>query len=354
MITTLLLFLISLQAYSFDWQGHRGARGLYPENTIGAMKEALKYPVTTLELDVVISKDLEVVVSHQPWINPEICVSEKQNIFTLNYSDIVGIDCGSKFFARFPKQQKVSESKPRLLALIQETERTLKRLEGRVVAYSVEIKSSVDGEKQKLQPDYKTFSDLVVKILKDSLPVSRFMIQSFDWRVLNYIHEKHPEISLVALKKGSYKKETVLVGLDFVPKVFSPYYKDLSEQDMAYFHKMGMKVIPWTINTVKEIQDIKDMGVDGIITDYPQLIMEIDQKHCRGKKHLFQGKCITYPKHAIPSHLNPGWSCGPGYTIKRDSCIKIRVPTHSVLGADGKTWYCKKGYVRYRSKCKKL
>ena len=347
------LFLLVFQVHSFDWQGHRGARGLYPENTIGGMKEALKYPITTLELDVVISKDNEVIVSHEPWINPEICLSDKKNIYELTYAEISSIDCGSKIYPKFPKQQKVSESKPRLISLIQETERTLKTLNNREISYSVEIKSSPDQEKKKQQPRYEIFSDTVVKVLVESLPQSRFMIQSFDWRVLKYIHEKYPEIRLVALKEGRFKSEEIKNELGFLPFAFSPYFKDLSLNDVNYFKKLGVKVIPWTINKVSNIQKIKDLGVDGIITDYPQLIALIDQKTCPKKQHLFEGKCIKYPKHAKASHLNPGWVCEHGYTMKRLECVKIRVPTHGFLEADGKTWSCKNGYVPYRSKCQK-
>src|SRR5688500_18409587 len=107
----ILLFLLLISCHfvlAFDWQGHRGDRGLYTENTIGSMHEALKYAVTTLELDVVISKDHKVVVSHDPWLEPKICVTKKPlSIYQLNYDQIMKIDCGSKPHPDFPEQQKV-------------------------------------------------------------------------------------------------------------------------------------------------------------------------------------------------------------------------------------------------------
>lgn len=113
-----LLILISCclftTAAAFDWQGHRGARGLYPENTINGMKEAMRFPITTLELDVVISKDNAVVVSHEPWMNEEFCLDSKGqtvkdrevNFYTLTYEEIKTYDCGTKLHPRFPQQKK--------------------------------------------------------------------------------------------------------------------------------------------------------------------------------------------------------------------------------------------------------
>lgn len=356
----ILLLSISVSALAIDWQGHRGARGLYPENTIGAMEEALKYPVTTLELDVVVSKDQQVVVSHEPWMSDEICIDEKgkkvegkkHNLFKMTYDEIQKFDCGSVVHPRFTKQQKAVVGKPLLSNLIAATEPKLQKLDRRKIQYNIEIKSTVEDEKEGYQPDYKTFSDLVIKEIKSKLPVNRFTIQSFDWRVLKYIHAAYPDVRLVALLEGDINPDHVIKELGFHPYVFSPYFPGLTKKIIAEFHSKKIKVIPWTVNEVKDMEVLVDMGVDGIITDYPNLIQEVVSKKCGLAKHLFEGKCITIPAHAVSSLSAPGWDCEHGYIQKRISCVEITVPKNAHLTEDGKSWKCDDGFKRYRSSCK--
>lgn len=358
----LIIFTWSLSAWSFDWQGHRGARGLYPENTIGAMEEALKYPVTTLELDVVVSKDKQVVVSHEPWMSDEICQDpkgnrvsgKKHNLYKLNYDEIIKYDCGTPVHPRFPHQLKVSVGKPLLSKLIDSTEETLAKLNRKSVGYSIEIKSTIEDEKAGYQPNYKEFSDLVIKLINSKLKYDRYMIQSFDWRVLKYIHEKYPDVRLVALTEEKFEGAKVLKELGFKPTVFSPNYEDLKESDVKFFHSEGVKVIPWTVNDVKEMQKLRSMDVDGIITDYPNFISSVNEKLCSSSQNYFEGKCVEVPSHAYPSGQNPGWACKRGYIQKRSKCVKLVIPSHAVLKEDGKTWECKEGFERYRGTCKKI
>ena len=362
MIRLLLLALITQSAFAVDWQGHRGARGLYPENTVGAMEEALKYPVTTLELDVVLSKDQKVVVSHEPWMSDEICLDPKgkvvkgreHNLYKLNYEEIAKYDCGSKPHPRFPEQLKVTVGKPLLTTLFESTEPLLKKLNRANVTYNIEIKSLPEDEKDGFQPDVKTFSDIVVRTIKGYLPESRFTIQSFDWRVLKYIHEAFPDVRLVALMEGPIKPSETLKNLGFKPYVFSPYYKDLKAEHVDEFHQAGVKVIVWTVNEVPEMESLLKMKVDGIITDYPNLIEQAVAKHCRSGFNIFEGRCVKVPTHAIPSLDNPGWDCKPGYVQKRSSCTAIKVPKNAQLTSDGKNWECLPGYKRYRSVCQKI
>lgn len=353
--------LFSHAVLAFDWQGHRGARGLYPENTIGGMEEALKYPVTTLEMDVVLSKDNTIVVSHEPWMSSEICVNPKGkdildktfNLYQMNFSEIQAFDCGSRIHARFPKQKKVTTGKPSLGTLIDFTEKTLKHLNRQSVAYNIEIKSTPADENMGFQPDVKTFSDVVVTFLLNRLPVEKFSIQSFDWRVLQYIHKTYPQVRLVALVENTLTPEENLKELGFRPWIYSPDYKTLTKEQVSILKSLGIKVIPWTVNTIQEMNLLIEMKVDGIITDYPDLIPQVGSKKCGSKESLFEGKCVRLPQHALPSDKNPGWVCAPKYIQKRNRCIKIKLPPHSHLLDDGKTWECKPGYKRYRSTCRK-
>ena len=358
-----LLILISCYSFitfaAFDWQGHRGARGLYPENTINGMKEAMSFPITTLELDIVISKDNEVVVSHEPWMSEEICLDPKGktvkdrevNLYTLSYEEIKTYDCGTKPHPRFPQQKKVREFKPLLRDLISAVEPSKYK-------YNIEIKSTPEDEKSGFQPEYKEFTNLAIAQITKLLPVDRFTIQSFDWRVLKHVHKMYPQIALGALRETKYKAKDVLKELGFTPAVFSPDWEMLTSKDVKFFHSKKILVIPWTVNTIKDMEKLIFMRVDGIITDYPNLIMEIPQKiyllepECLANFNRFEGGCVKIPKHARASINNPGWVCNEGYMQKRNSCVKIKIPKNARLSEDGKTWVCNEGFKRYRYTCR--
>jgi glycerophosphoryl diester phosphodiesterase len=325
------------------------------------MKLALNYPVTTLEMDVVISKDLQVVVSHEPWMSEEICLDEKGhslqgkkiNLYRLTAGEIRTYDCGTKAHPRFALQKKVVEHKPLLKDLLSELEAIKKS------HYSIEIKSTIEEERDGFQPEYKKFSDLVMKEVLRILPLKRVMIQSFDWRVLTYLHGVYPELRLVALRETAYTPEGVLAELGFSPAVFSPDWTLLTAMDVAFFHQKKISVIPWTVNSVEAIHKMIAMGVDGIITDYPNLISEIPKESyefssaCQSGYNRFERKCVKIPRHAQPSAQNPGWVCGPHYQQKRNGCVKIQLPKHALFSEDGKTWICRPGYKRYRYRCQK-
>lgn len=355
-----LLIALPVMAQGFDWQGHRGARGLMPENTIESMKEALRYPVTTLELDVVISQDKKVVVSHEPWMNPVICrhpegksYKERElNLYKMDYSEILRFDCGSLPHPRFPDQKKMNVGKPTLSALLLEIESVLKN-ENRTVLYNIELKSDSADEKEGFQPKVAEFSDLVVAEIKSSLGEERFVLQSFDPRVLKYLHKKYPKIVLSHLTENKESPALVKKILGFTPQIFSPDHTLLTYEDIPLFHAQGMRVIPWTVNNRDDMKRLMGMGVDGIITDYPNLIRALEAKECPEGTNNFEGDCVKVPKHALPSDKNPGWVCKDGYVQRRFHCDRIKVPSHAVLSSDGKSWDCKEKYVRYRNRCVK-
>lgn len=356
-----LFVLLALPVMAgFDWQGHRGSRGLMPENTIESMREALRYPVTTLELDVVISQDKKVVVSHEPWMNPVICkhpegkdYKEREfNLFKMDYSEILRFDCGSLKHPRFPDQKKMSVGKPTLTALLLEIETQLKK-ENRSVLYNIEIKSLPEDEKAGFQPAVPEFSDLVVGEIRSILPEERFVLQSFDPRVLKYLRKTFPKIVLSHLTENKESPDKVKKILGFAPEIFSPDHTLLSYEDIPLFHAQGMRVIPWTVNNIEDMKRLIGMGVDGIITDYPNLIRQLEAKDCPKGTNNFEGDCVKIPKNADPSDKNPGWMCKSGYVQRRFHCDRIKVPSHAILLPDGKSWECKEKYVRYRNRCVK-
>ena len=264
---------------TFDIQGHRGARGLKPENTIQGFLLALDLGVTTVELDVAITKDNQVVVSHEPWMSSTICLDpegnsytekeeKKFNIYQLTYEEVSAFDCGSKRNDDFPDQEKVKVSKPLLRDVIVAIERQIKSNALYEVDYNIEIKSAPEGDKR-FHPAIEEYSDLVYNLVDEYIPLDRLVIQSFDFRVLKYWHEKHPEIRLSALVDEAKSVEADLKNLGFKPSIYSPDFKSISRGEVNYLHQQKIRVIPWTVNEVSDMLSLKGMGVDGFITDYP-------------------------------------------------------------------------------------
>jgi glycerophosphoryl diester phosphodiesterase len=263
----------------FDLQGHRGARGLKPENTIPGFLLALDSGVTTIEMDLAITKDKQIIVSHEPWMSASICLKpdnssirqrdeKKFNIYQMTYDEVKKFDCGSKGNEKFPEQEKIRSAKPLLTDVIIAVENHVKNYTQYEPDYNIEIKSSPE-EDNKFHPKPVEFSDLVYNLVDQYLPMERVIIQSFDLRVLKYWHEKYPDVRLSMLVENKNSIYRNLSELGFNPSVYSPEFKLLEKEDVEYLQKQKIRVIPWTVNEVEDIKKMKQMGVDGIITDYP-------------------------------------------------------------------------------------
>lgn len=263
----------------FDIQGHRGARGLRPENSIPAFLLALDSGVTTIELDLAVTKDKQLVVSHEPWMSAAICITpegklfdakeeKKHNIYKMTYEQVKQWDCGSKGNERFPQQQKISTVKPLLSDVIVAVENHLKNFTRYEVDYNIEIKTLPEDD-NKFHPKPEVFSDLVYELVDQYLPLDRVVIQSFDFRVLKYWHEKYPDVRLAALIENKKPVDENLTALGFVPSIYSPYFQLLSKDDVKNLHEKKIRVIPWTVNEESDMLSLKGMDVDGFITDYP-------------------------------------------------------------------------------------
>lgn len=274
-------FVTQAQSYipRFDIQGHRGARGLRPENTIPAFLLALDSGVTTLELDLAITKDQKVMVSHEPWMSASICKTpegsafdskdeRKYNVYKMTYDQVRHWDCGSKGNNSFPQQQKMTTSKPLLSDVIVAAENHIKSYTRYEVDYNIELKSSPEGD-NKFHPSPQVFSDLVYKLIDEYLPWDRVVIQCFDFRVLRYWHEKYPDVRLSAVVDNKKTIEENLDDLGFMPSIYSPHFKLLTKEDVKWLHDKKIRVIPWTVNEPNDMLSLKGMNVDGFITDYP-------------------------------------------------------------------------------------
>ncbi|MFK7787649.1 MAG: glycerophosphodiester phosphodiesterase family protein [Crocinitomicaceae bacterium] len=264
---------------TIDLQGHRGCRGILPENTHEAFIKALEIGVTTLEMDVVISKDKEVVVSHEPFFSHEIAISPKgdliteenekeHNLYQLTYEEIQGYDVGLRPHARFPKQEKIPAIKPLMKDVIAVAD-SFAIITGRdKPMFNIEIKREPELDSV-FQPPVEEFVQLVLKEVQHQPFTDRVCLQSFDLETLRLIKQHAPEITLALLIETEKDVEQNIKTLGFKPDVYSPYFELITEETMDYCRENDIPVIPWTVNEKEDLLRMLELGVDGIITDYP-------------------------------------------------------------------------------------
>jgi glycerophosphoryl diester phosphodiesterase len=268
----------------FDIEGHRGCRGLMPENTIPAMMKALELGVTTLEMDAVITKDKQVILSHEPFFNHEITtgpngkyVTEQEernlNIYHMTYAQTQTYDVGLKPHPRFPNQRRLKASKPLLKEVIDNVEAYHKLKGGQPVFYNIETKSNPATDNQD-HPAPDEYVNTLMKVINSARISDRVIIQSFDFRTLQVLHKKYPTMKTAALIEDYDKRplEDQLKTLGFFPTIYSPAYSLVTKELVDHCHERQIKVIPWTVNDKAAIEQMKAAGVDGIITDYPDLL----------------------------------------------------------------------------------
>lgn len=266
---------------NFDWQGHRGARGLVAENTIPAFLKALSFPIKTLELDVVITKDSLVLVSHDPWMSAKICeqadgaaiTAEEEksfNILEMDYETIQTFNCGKKHDG-FPGQEPLRVSKPLLSEVIDAVEAYCQTNGRDLPNYNIEIKSQKAWDNI-FTPRPKVFAELVLDVIKEKGITDRVNVQSFDIRSIEAVHQLDANIRQAYLVGSAGSVADKLSLLSFQPEIYSPHYSLLTKSVLDTLHQKGMKVIPWTVNETADMNRLVDLGVDGIITDYPDRI----------------------------------------------------------------------------------
>lgn len=268
---------------TFDKQGHRGCRGLMPENTIPAMLHALDLGVTTLEMDVSFTKDNVAILSHEPFYNHEITtkpdgsfIEEKDeksyNIFNMTFAETEKYDVGLKPHPRFLQQKKIAANKPSLAAMFDSVKAYMQTHERLFPYFNIETKTTALTDNI-YHPAPAVFVDMMMKVIKEKGMEQWVMIQSFDVRTLQYLHQHYPTIPTVLLIEDYDKRslEDQLKELGFIPTVYSPDNSLVTKELIEKCHQQNIKVIPWTVNTKAKIEELKAMGVDGIISDYPNL-----------------------------------------------------------------------------------
>jgi glycerophosphoryl diester phosphodiesterase len=282
---------------AFDLQAHRGGRGLAPENTLAAFRQAIALGVTTLETDLAITQDNVVVISHEPRLNPDIVRLDGQwlqgtgpTLHSLPLAELKRYDIGrlnpaSAYARQFPRQQPADGERFPTLAEVYAIAPAPTRLN---------IETKIDPTRPDNTVDPVTFVRLVVEQVRAAKAIDRTMIQSFDWRTLREVRKTAPEIATACLTIETANSDTVrrqdavaspwLGGLDLkahggsVPRlaqaagcaVWSPFWRNLTPETLAESHKLGLKVIPWTVNEPADMARLIERKVDGLITDYPE------------------------------------------------------------------------------------
>lgn len=303
-------------AHSFDLQGHRGARGLAPENTLEAFSRALSTGVSTLELDVAVTKDGVVVVAHDRRLNPSITRGPDGSwlkhptpaVHELTYGqlqryDVGRIDPASEYARRFPGQRGMDGQRmPRLADVFE----LVRRSGNRQVRFNIETKISPLAPKESPPPG--RFVELLVKTVRDADMVDRVTVQSFYWRTLRMVQGIEPRMAtsfltsqqpgsenIFAERASSWTAGFQLRYFGTVPELvraaainehgdlppgttWSPDFEDLTQAAVREAHSLGLQVVPWTVNTREDMARMIDWKVDGLITDYPDRAREIMQE----------------------------------------------------------------------------
>lgn len=271
---------------SFLKIGHRGTRGLMPENTIPAMNIGLSEGANVVEMDLHITKDGKVVVYHDESFNPdytlmpdgsEIPVKErkKYTFYQMNYDEIRKFDIGTKPYPAYPQQKRLKSYAPLIGEMIDSVDQYAKSKKLPPPYYLIEVKSAekTDGFDQPAPDEYMK---IVMKVLDSKKLGNRMIIQSFDMRPLQVVHKTHPKVALGYLtsdKTTTFERDIEKLG--FTPTFYNPHYKLVTADMVKKCHDKGILITPWTVNTVAEMKAVKDLGVDGIITDYPNYFREL-------------------------------------------------------------------------------
>ena len=309
-ICLLIFVFMSTPSLSVESQGHRGARGLLPENTLHGFAEALKIGVHMLELDVVLTADDRVVVTHNPQIAPEIAKSADGDwlaepgpvvraitLEEVQSYDVGGINPGSRYAGRFPDQESRPGSR---MPTLEQVIELVKKSGSQNVRLNIETKLAPDGPKPAPTPEH--FANVLVDLLRNNDFIDRSVVQSFHWAVLKEVQSLEPNLITAYLtveqrwmnniqrNEAGTSSWTADHDIDEyegqVPAlikaaggdVWSSYYKEVSEESLNLAHQLGLRVSVWTVNETDDMERLIKMGVDQIITDYPDRLVEVMKK----------------------------------------------------------------------------
>jgi len=290
---------------NLDIEAHRGGRALFPENTLPSFANALTMGVSTLELDINVTRDGALVVSHERWLNPDLArnsdgvyvVPPGIPFIQLPLEDVKKYDVGqirpgSAYAAQFPDQHAIPGTK---IPTLSEVFGLVRKSGNEDVRLNIETK--IDPRHPEQSPDPGRFVTLLLDLLAKETFSDRVTIQSFDWRTLQLVQKWAPAIPTVylTLQKGSGATVTLektsewTAGFDpadhghSLPQtihaaggaIWSPYFGDVDAELVAESHRLGLKVVVWTVNKPEDIARMIDLGVDGVISDRPDLLRQV-------------------------------------------------------------------------------
>ena len=292
---------ITSLAGDVDLQGHRGARGNRPENTLPAFIYCIEHGMTTIELDTVLTKDKHLIVCHDPVINSSLCIDDNGNpakevpISELTVEEIKKLDCGAIRNDKFPEQVPVKNTRMVTLTeffnFVKAYEKTAPGI--RPPKFNIETKFP----KVRSREDILEVAGIMVKTIEDAGMVERTTVQSFVIEILPEVKKLNKNLKISALfqptksqglkmilgfsaNRSEILERTVAAGAD----ILSPYFLYVNPEFVKECHRHGIKVVPWTVNDAKKIEELLNYGVDGIISDYPDLLLKVYKKWRAGKK----------------------------------------------------------------------
>jgi glycerophosphoryl diester phosphodiesterase len=296
LIYLLIICMTTACTTPFDLQGHRGARGLLPENTLPAYEQALRIGVTTLELDVGVSSDGVVVISHDRSLNPEITrdasgqwLAAPVLVNSLTFKQLQSYDVGrinpaSEYAKRFATQ--VPRDGTRMPSLAE----LFERMQATSVHFNIETKISPEKPTETVSPE--VFVDKLLAVVQAHSMAQRVTIQSFDWRTLAVVQQRAPGMRTAYLTAQQPWTDNIKPKTATSPRwtdkiryedhsdvpsmvkaagggIWSPYFADITPALVKKAQALGLKVVPWTVNSTTDLQAVIDLKVDGLISDYP-------------------------------------------------------------------------------------
>ncbi|MEI8031734.1 MAG: glycerophosphodiester phosphodiesterase family protein [Chlorobiaceae bacterium] len=266
---------------TFEIQAHRGARSFFPENTLQAFCKAAELKVRVVELDLVVSRDSRIVVSHDPWIAIPSSSGTPRHliIHEMDYADVAAFDCGIPD-PSFPGQMRVRACKPLLSEVFGAVEARMAELSmTERMSYNLEIKSW-PGSDGALHPSPERYAELVVDEVMAAGLSGFVRIQSFDDRVVREAWKINPALSCgILVDEGASLEEIEgrLSTLGFKPRYVNPHFSLVDRKLATFLHRQGIEMIPWTVNRREEMQAMLRCGADGIITDFPEKALALPE-----------------------------------------------------------------------------
>ena len=272
--------LTAMTLTTFDLQGHRGARGHLPENTLPSFERALAIGVDTLELDVGVTRDGVVVIHHDRRLNPDVArgadgkwvSAPAPTIYSLTLEqlstyDVGRIRPGSEYAQRFPHQQPIDGTRiPRLEELFARA--------GPRARFNIETKLAPEAPHETLPPE--PFARALIAEVRKAGVAARTTIQSFDFRTLKVVEREAPEIMTAYLTSGKNSEPAKVKAAG--ARLWSPDFRDLDAAKVAAARELGLKMVPWTVNEPADIARVLELKVDGMISDYPDRVRDALEK----------------------------------------------------------------------------